>query len=47
MANILADEQQKIFEPGISSEEKERREQAFYDLYYKTRKQYMHNNWDK
>ena len=36
--NILADEQQKIFEAGISSEEKERREQAFYDLYYKTRK---------
>ena len=36
--NILADEQQKIFESGISSEEKERREQAFYHLYYKTRK---------
>ena len=38
MANILADEQQKIFEPGISSAERENREQAFYDLYYKTRK---------
>ncbi len=36
--NILADEQQKIFEPGISLEEREKREQAFYDLYYKTRK---------
>lgn len=36
--NILADEQQKIFEPGICQEEKAKREQAFYDLYYKTRK---------
>ncbi|MBE6981158.1 MAG: hypothetical protein E7437_02405 [Ruminococcaceae bacterium] len=36
--NILADEQQKIFEPGISEEERARREQEFYDLYYKTRK---------
>lgn len=36
--NILADEQQKKFEPGICQEEKAKREQAFYDLYYKTRK---------
>ena len=36
--NILADEQQKIFEPGISEEEKAKREQDFYNLYYKTRK---------
>ena len=36
--NILADKQQKIFEPGISEEERTKREQAFYDLYYKTRK---------
>lgn len=35
--NILADEQQKIFEPGISEEEKVTREQEFCDLYYKTR----------
>lgn len=36
--NILADEQQKIFEPGISAEERVKREQVFFDLYYKTRK---------
>lgn len=36
--NILADKQQKIFEPGISEEERTKQEQAFYDLYYKTRK---------
>lgn len=35
--NILADEQQKIFEPGISLEERAKREEAFYDLYYQTR----------
>ncbi len=35
--NILADEQQKMFEPGISIEEQTKREEAFYDLYYKTR----------
>lgn len=36
--NVLADEQQKIFESGISELEKAKRQQAFYDLYYKTRK---------
>ncbi len=35
--NILADEQKKIFESGISEKEKTRREEKFYDLYYKTR----------
>ncbi len=35
--NILADEQQKIFESGISTEEKNKREKEFYELYYKTR----------
>lgn len=35
--NILADEQQKIFEPGISLEERAKREETFYDLYYQTR----------
>ncbi len=35
--NILADEQKKIFEFGISEKEKIRREGKFYDLYYKTR----------
>ncbi len=37
MANILANEQQKIFEPGISIEERTKRENAFYELYYQTR----------
>lgn len=37
MMNILADELQKIFEVGISNEEKTRREKAFYELYYQTR----------
>ena len=31
--NILADEQKKIFESGISEKEKTRREEKFYDLY--------------
>ena len=35
--NILADEQQKIFEPGINLKERAKREEAFYDLYYQTR----------
>lgn len=35
--NILADEQQKIFEPGISIEEQKEREEKFYELYCKTR----------
>lgn len=35
--NILADEQQKIFEPGISDEEQHKREKEFYKLYYKIR----------
>ena len=36
--NILADKQQKIFEEGISEEEREVRQQEFYDLYYETLK---------
>lgn len=35
--NILANEQQKIFASNISEEERAKREQAFYDLYYKIR----------
>lgn len=35
--NILANEQQKIFEPNISIEERKKREKNFYELYYKTR----------
>lgn len=35
--NILADEQQKIFEHGISIEEQTKREEAFLKLYFQTR----------
>lgn len=37
LMNILADEQRKIFELGISTEERQRREEEFNKLYYKTR----------
>lgn len=36
--NILADEQQKILEPGITPEEQERRREAFFSHYYELRK---------
>lgn len=35
--NILADEQQKIFDSGISPEERMKREEAFCGLYFRTR----------
>lgn len=35
--NILADEQQKIFESGLSDQERILREQEFFELYYKIR----------
>lgn len=35
--NILAKEQEKVFEAGISEEEYQNRNQHFLDLYYKTR----------
>ena len=35
--NILAEEQRKIFEVGITEEEREKREKEFFDLYYRTR----------
>lgn len=36
--NILADEQQKILESGITPEEQERRREAFFSHYYELRK---------
>ena len=35
--NILADEQLKLFEKGISKEEFEKRSNEFLDLYYRIR----------
>lgn len=41
--NILSDKQQRIFEKGISDEERKKREKEFYELYYKTREKDEHS----
>lgn len=38
--NILAEEQRKLFEQGISDEERRKREEQFLELYYSVRQKY-------
>ena len=45
--NVLADEQQKLFENGISKEEFEERQKAFLELYYKIRNKEDGRIWNK
>lgn len=37
MGNILAEEQKRLFEPNLSVEEQQEREQRFLELYYRLR----------
>lgn len=41
--NVLAKEQQKILEAGISDDERQKREERFYKLYYQLRKKEEHS----
>lgn len=45
--NILAEEQKKIFEKGITSEELKKREERFFELYYKLRTRDEGKIWNK
>lgn len=45
--NILAEEQKKLFEKGISKEEYSKREKEFYQLYYKLRNEDEKKWWNK
>lgn len=45
--NVLAEEQKKLYEKGISQEEFERREKEFLDLYYRLRNENDGKIWSK
>ena len=45
--NILAEEQKKLYEKGITEEELEKRNQEFLELYYKLKKQDDNKIWSK
>ena len=45
--NILAEEQKKLYEKGITEEELKKREEAFLKLYYKLRKKDEEKIWNR
>ena len=45
--NILAEEQKKLYEKGISSQELEERNKKFLDLYYKLRTKDEGKIWNR
>ena len=45
--NVLAEEQKKIFEKGISKEEYIKRKQVFFNLYYELRTKDENKWWNK
>lgn len=38
--NLLAEEQKKLFEPGISDDERQKRQEMFLELYYRVREKH-------